>query len=74
MVCVNKNITKSERKCAISVSDLRVRQNKFEKNTECKGEKLFFWDCIGIKYDVCIILSIIYNLLPPWTYLIWGTM
>lgn len=67
MVCVNKNSIKSEKKCAISVRDLRVRQNKFEKNTECKSEipGFFFWDCIGIKYGVCIIVPIIYNLLPP---------
>jgi len=46
MVCVNKNSIKSERKCAISVSDLRVRQNKFEKNTESKSEILGFFGIV----------------------------
>lgn len=46
MVCINKNSIKSERKCAISVSDLRVRQNKFEKNTECKSEILGFFGIV----------------------------
>jgi hypothetical protein len=46
MVCVNKNSIKSERKCAISVSDLRVRQNKFEKNTKCKSEMLDFFGIV----------------------------
>jgi hypothetical protein len=46
MVCVNKNSINSERKCAISVSDLRVRQNKFEKNTQCKSEMLDFFGIV----------------------------
>jgi hypothetical protein len=56
------------------VQRVQLRENIFERNTECKSEILGFRDCIGAELSICIIPPIIYNFLRPWTYLIWRTM
>ena len=56
-------------KCAVSASTtVRVKKNRLERNTECKSETLGFVGLCWVELSVCIISSIIYNLLPPWMY------
>jgi hypothetical protein len=62
-----------ECKCAEENSaTVRVRKSRFERNTECKSETLSFVGLYWVELSVCIIPLIIYNLLPPWTYLVLG--
>jgi hypothetical protein len=57
----------------VSVSAIvRVKECRFEKNTECKSETLGFVGLYWVELSVCIIPPIIYNLLPPWTYPVLG--
>jgi len=51
---------------------VRVKECRFERNTECKSETLGFVGLYWVKLSVCIIPPIIYNLLPPWTYPVLG--
>lgn len=51
----------------------KKKKNIFERNIECKSETLGFQDYIRVKLNVNIILTKIYNLLPPWMYPIWET-
>ena len=56
-------------KCAVSASTtVRVKKSRLERNTECKSETLGFVGLCWVELSVCIISSIIYNLLPPWMY------
>jgi hypothetical protein len=45
---------------------------RFERNTEYKSETLGFVGLYWVELSVCIIPSIIYNPLPPWTYPVLG--
>jgi hypothetical protein len=51
---------------------LRGSKSRFERNTEYKSETLCFVGLYWVELSVCIIPQIIYNLLPPWTYLVLG--
>jgi hypothetical protein len=51
---------------------VRVKECRFERNTECKSEILGFVGLYWVELSVCIIPPIIYNLLPPWTYPVLG--
>jgi hypothetical protein len=51
---------------------VRVKECRFERNTECKSETLGFVGLYWVELSVCIIPPIIYNLLPPWTYPVLG--
>jgi len=51
---------------------VRVKRSIFERNTKCKSETLGFVGLYWVELSVCIIPPIIYNLLPPWTYLVLG--
>ena len=51
---------------------VRVKECKFERNTECKSETLGFVGLYWVELSVCIIPPIIYNLLPSWTYPVLG--
>jgi hypothetical protein len=62
-----------ECKCAEENSaTVRVKECRFERNTECKSETLGFVGLYWVELSVCIIPPIIYNLLPPWTYPVLG--
>jgi hypothetical protein len=62
-----------EEVCAVSASTiLRVRKSRFERNTKCKSETLGLLGLYRVELSVCIIPPIIYNMLPPWTYLVLG--
>jgi hypothetical protein len=51
---------------------VRVKECRFERNTECKSETLGFVGLYWVELSVCIIPPLIYNLLPPWTYPVLG--
>jgi hypothetical protein len=60
-----------EEVCAVSASAvLGVRKSRFERNTKCKSETLGLLGFYRVELSVCIIPLIVYNLLPPWTYLV----
>jgi len=60
-------------KCAEENSaTVRVKECRFERNTECKSETLGFVGLYWVELSVCIIPPLIYNLLPPWTYPVLG--
>jgi hypothetical protein len=62
-----------ESKCVVSASaTVRVKRSRFKRKTECKSETLGFVGLYWVELSVCIIPPIIYNLLPPWTYLVLG--
>ena len=62
-----------ECKCAEENSaTVRVRKSRFERNTKCKSETLGLLGLYRVELSVCIIPPIIYNMLPPWTYLVLG--
>jgi hypothetical protein len=51
---------------------VRVKECRFERNTECKSETLGFVGLYWVELSICIIPPIIYNLLSLWTHPILG--